>query len=93
MTLVKMARNGHVTLPSGFRTELDIEEGDYDEAELRDGGVFFRPQVTLNRHQVVNALHSAMDKVQSRSDEVDLESFKREVAEPIQTVRAKKDHP
>ena len=90
MPLVKVIRHGQITLPAGFRKELDIEEGDYLEADIEGTTIVLRPKVVLDQDQAVQALHRIMDKVQSRTEGVDPEVVEREVADAIRAVRERK---
>ena len=48
MPLVKITRNGQLTLPAAIRKALNVAEGDHLEAKLTDGAVIFRP-VSITR--------------------------------------------
>ena len=92
MPLVKVIRHGQITLPAEFREELDIEEGDYLEAELEGKAIVLRPKVLMDREDAIKALHQIMSDVQSRTKDVDPEVIEREVAEAIRQVRKQKRH-
>ena len=92
MPLIKVIRNGQITLPAGLREELDIKEGDYLEAEVKEKEIILRPKVVLDRNDAVKMLHQIMDDVQSRTKGIDPEEIEREVAEAIREVREQKRH-
>ena len=92
MPLIKVIRNGQITLPAGLREELDIKEGDYLEAEVKEKEIILRPKVVLDRNDAVKMLHQIMDDVQSRTKGIDTEEIEREVAEAIREVRERKRH-
>lgn len=92
MPLVKVIRHGQITLPADFREELDIEEGDYLEAELSGRSIVLRPKMLLDRDDAVKALHQIMSDVQSRTQGLSSEEIEREVAEAIREVRNQKRH-
>jgi AbrB family looped-hinge helix DNA binding protein len=92
MSLVKVIRNGQITLPADLREKLDIEEGDYLEAGLEGRTIVLRPQVLLNREDAVKALHQIMSDVQEQTKGVSPEVIEREVAEAIREVRKQKRH-
>ena len=92
MPLVKVIRHGQITLPAGFREELDIEEGDYLEAELEGKSIVLRPKVLLDREDAVKALHEIMSDVQGRTKGISSEVIERELAEAIREVRRQKRH-
>ena len=49
MPLVKMTRNGQVTLPAEARKALRLKEGDYLEAEVAEGEVRLKPVAVVDR--------------------------------------------
>ena len=92
MPLVKVIRHGQITLPADLREKLDIEEGDYLEAELEGKAIVLRPQMLLNREDAVKALHQIMSDVQGQTKGVGPEVIEREVAEAVREVRKQKHH-
>ncbi len=90
MTLVKVIRNGQITLPAGLREKLDIKEGDYLEAEIKEKEIILRPKVLFDRNDAVNQLHKIMDDVQSRTKDIDPEEIEQEVAKAIRELRERK---
>jgi len=92
MQLVKVIRNGQITLPASLREMLDIKEGDYLEAEIKEKEIVLRPKVVLDRDDAVKALYQIMDDVQSQTQGIDPEEIEREVAEAIREVREQKRH-
>ena len=92
MTLVKVIRNGQITLPAGLREELDIKEGDYLEAEIKEKEIILRPKLVLDRNDAVKELHKIMDDVQSQTQGIDHEEIEREIAEAIREVREQRRH-
>jgi len=49
MSLVKVIRNGQITLPAEAREALRLKEGDYLEAAVVEGGVLLRPVSATDR--------------------------------------------
>jgi len=43
MALVRLRRAAQITLPRGIRLAARLEEGDYLEVEMTDGGILLRP--------------------------------------------------
>lgn len=43
MTLVRVRRAAQITLPRDIRRAARLEEGDYLEAEITEGGILLRP--------------------------------------------------
>lgn len=49
MALVRLLRGGQVTLPAETRKALELSEGDYLEAEVREGTLVLKPVTVLDR--------------------------------------------
>jgi len=47
-TLVKVTRNGQITIPAAIRQELDIQEGDHVEVSVVDDTVVLTPNTSLH---------------------------------------------
>jgi len=54
MPLVKVLRNGQITMPKGFRKVLGIKEGDVLEASLGKTGVLLKPKVLIDKESVLS---------------------------------------
>ena len=54
MPLVKVLRNGQITMPKGFRKALGIKEGDVLEASLGKTGVLLTPKVLVDRESILS---------------------------------------
>lgn len=67
MSLVKVRDTSQVTLPSEFLDALEVDEGDFMEAQLVEGGVLLRPLKSLPEKSAWQALRAAMATV--RPDE------------------------
>ncbi len=62
MSLVKVRRAAQITLPGDIRKALQVEEGDYLEAELVEGGVLLRPVTVVDKAQAWNRLERILGK-------------------------------
>lgn len=49
MALVRLLRGGQVTLPAETRKALKLAEGDYLEADVREGALVLKPVTVLDR--------------------------------------------
>ena len=54
MPLVKVLRNGQVTLPKGLRQVLGIKEGDVLEVDFAKTGVVLKPKVLVDKESVLS---------------------------------------
>lgn len=87
MPLLKVIRNGQVTLPARFRQLLSIKEGDYLEAELQENQIVLKPAIVLDRAEAIQRLHQLMDEVGKRHEDAPEEEVERDVLEAIESVR------
>lgn len=63
MSLVKIRRAAQITLPSEARKKFDLKEGDYLEAELRDGAILLRPVSVIDRAKAREELDAILARV------------------------------
>lgn len=63
MALVKVARQGAVTLPAEARRALGIKEGDYLEAEVVDGELRLKPVAVVDRKAAWRRIREAQASV------------------------------
>jgi AbrB family looped-hinge helix DNA binding protein len=54
MPMVKVLRNGQVTLPKGLRKVLGIKEGDVLEVDFNKAGVFLKPKVLVDKESTLS---------------------------------------
>ena len=53
MSLVKVLRNGQITLPKGLREKLGVREGDLLEVTLTKSGLSIVPKTAVDRNWLV----------------------------------------
>lgn len=63
MALVKVVRQGAVTLPAEARKALCIKEGDYLEAEVVEGELRLRPVTVVDRRAAWRRIRQAQGSV------------------------------
>jgi AbrB family looped-hinge helix DNA binding protein len=63
MSLVKVVRQGAVTLPAEARRTLRIKEGDYLEAEVVDGEIRLKPVAVVDRKAAWRSIRAAQASV------------------------------
>lgn len=49
--LVRVTRNGQVTLPATARRRLQVEEGDYMEVRVTEDSIILTPKVLIDKSQ------------------------------------------
>ncbi len=62
MPLVKVIRNGQITLPAPLRKAFTIKDGDYLEAEIVGGAIALRPVTVVDRQKAWDELARIIDK-------------------------------
>jgi AbrB family looped-hinge helix DNA binding protein len=53
MTLVRIKQNFQITLPADVRKHLNIAQGDYLEASIRDNEIILTPKALIDRETEV----------------------------------------
>jgi AbrB family looped-hinge helix DNA binding protein len=94
MPLVKVVRNGQVTIPKEIREKLGIKEGDFLEVQPTDQGVFFKTKAIVDKGDALKAFSRAFEKLQAGvSDKIkglDEKELAAILEEAIQAVRRPK---
>lgn len=49
MPVIKVIRNGQITLPKEFRDALGVKEGDILEAEMKDNQMVLKPKTLIDK--------------------------------------------
>ena len=55
MPMIKVVRNGQITLPKEFRDALGIDEGQILEAEIKDSRIILKPLAFVERGSVLSS--------------------------------------
>jgi AbrB family looped-hinge helix DNA binding protein len=61
--LVRVIRNGQITLPADVRRALKVQEGDYFEAEVIAGAIHLKPVSVVNRAATEQKLEEILRRV------------------------------
>jgi AbrB family looped-hinge helix DNA binding protein len=64
MALMKLTRNGQVTLPAEARRKLRLDEGDYLEAEVVGTSIVLTPKAVVDREAAWQQVFDAMNSVE-----------------------------
>ncbi len=49
MPVIKVIRNGQITLPKEFRDALGVKEGDILEAEMKENQMVLKPKILIDK--------------------------------------------
>ncbi|HMA72430.1 MAG TPA: AbrB/MazE/SpoVT family DNA-binding domain-containing protein [Xanthobacteraceae bacterium] len=95
MTLMRVRRLAQLTLPAELRRALNVQEGDYLEAQIVKGGVLLKPVAMVERDRAWQRIADVKSRV--RDLKPDPRKSDREVEEEIagavkEIRRVKKKH-
>jgi len=95
MALVRVRRLAQLTLPAEMRRALNVQEGDYLEAEIVTGGVLLKPVAVVERERAWQRIADVKSRVRDRKpnpNKSDTE-VEEEIAETVKEFRRmKKKH-
>lgn len=63
MPLVRVRQAGQITLPAAVRKQLELEEGAYLEAEVRDGLLVLKPMGLIDREGAWRDIREIQERV------------------------------
>jgi AbrB family looped-hinge helix DNA binding protein len=90
MPLVKVIRNGQITLPKKLRESLGIREGDLLEVKSAKFGLIITPKVVVDREEARERFFGMVDEIRSRGKGADAGEVSREVDEAVTSARKPK---
>ncbi|MGC8492806.1 MAG: AbrB/MazE/SpoVT family DNA-binding domain-containing protein [Syntrophobacteraceae bacterium] len=94
MALVKVIRNGQITLPKSLRDRLGIREGDLLEVTLTESGMHIAPKTAVDSDLVHSRFFSMVSELREKVKDVDpreLEAVLGEAVEAAKRATAEKD--
>jgi antitoxin MazE len=83
MALMKIRKNYQITLPRDLRSKFNLAEGDYVEAETKDGCIVLRPVKVIQPDQE----YFYTREWQEKESEVDEEIRRGEVVGPFDNAK------
>lgn len=90
-TVVKVVRNGQITLPKEVRRVLGIEEGDFLEVTLNsDDQIRIKPKAIVDKELAKGRFFKLVGKIRSRTKNVDAKIVEKEINEAIRETRKTK---
>jgi antitoxin MazE len=90
MPLVRVIRNGQITLPKQLRESLGIREGDLLEVISGKSGLIITPKVVIDREETRGRFFGIVDEIRSRGKGADAGEVAREVDEAVRAGRKAK---
>jgi antitoxin MazE len=90
MPLVRVIRNGQITLPKQLRESLGIREGDLLEVKSGKSGLIITPKVVIDREEARERFFGMVDEIRDRGKGADAGEVAREVDEAVRAGRKTK---
>jgi len=91
MPVIKILRNGQLTLPAKFREILELKQGDLLNAGLEEDKIILKPVTTVERKRVKEKtkerFFKLIDKTWDKNKDTDPKEVERIVNEAIEEVR------
>ncbi len=91
MPVIKILRNGQLTLPAKFRETLELKQGDLLNAGLEEDKIILKPVTTIERKRVKKKTRERffklIDKTWDKNKDTDPKEVERIVNEAIEEVR------
>ena len=89
MTLMRVRRASQLTLPADVRRALNVQEGDYLEAEVVAGGVMLKPVSVVARKRAWKRIEATLAKVTDGANTAGTDNLAEEqaIAEEVKAYR------
>jgi len=83
MPLVKVIRNGQITLPKALRDALGIKEGDLLEVKLGNSEMTIKPKTAIDKAMAGDKFFQMVDEIRASVKDVDPEELEATIAEAV----------
>lgn len=94
MPTIKILRNGQLTLPAKLRKALDLEEGDFLNAELKEDKIILRPAAVVEKRKIEEGARKRFFKLieenWKKNKDLNSKQVKKIVNEAVKEVREKR---
>lgn len=87
MPLVKVIRNGQITIPKGLRTALGIEDGDLLEVKLTKAGMSIKPKAAVDRELARGRFFQMTEQIRESVKDADPQELDEAIAEAVAAAR------
>jgi len=87
MPLVKVIRNGQITLPKALRDALGIKEGDLLEVKLKDSEMTIKPKAAIDKAMAGDRFFQMVDEIRASVKDVDPEQLDATITEALQAAK------
>jgi AbrB family looped-hinge helix DNA binding protein len=83
MPLVRVIRNGQITLPKELRKKLGIEEGDLLEVKVDKGGFVIRPKTAVDKELAGDRFFKMVDEIREAVKDADPRELEEAIEEAV----------
>jgi AbrB family looped-hinge helix DNA binding protein len=87
MPLVKVIRNGQITIPKELRAALGIEEGDLLEVKLSKGGMTVKPKTPVDKDMAKGRFFQMVEEIRESVKDADPQEVEAALAEAVQAAK------
>lgn len=87
MRLVKVIRNGQITIPKEIRISLSIQDGDFLEIERLNSGLLIKPKVVIDRDESAQKFFKQVSQMRKNAKKFDPEEVDEILAEAVQVAK------
>jgi AbrB family looped-hinge helix DNA binding protein len=94
MTLMRVRKAAQLTLPADVRRALNVQEGDFLEAQVVEGGVLLRPVALVERERAWRGSVHATSQVKDLAPDPneDIATEEERIALEVKASRRKRTH-
>lgn len=92
MTLMRVRRAAQLTLPADVRQALNVQEGDYLDAQIVEGGVLLKPVSVVERKRAWQRIEQTLSRVRDLAPNPNENNIaaEEEIAEEVREYRRKR---
>jgi len=87
MPLVKVIRNGQITIPKEIRRSMSIQDGDFLEIERLNSGLLIKPKVVVDRDEAARKFFKQVSQMRKNAKKFDSEEVEEILAEAVQVAK------
>jgi len=87
MPLVKVIRNGQITIPKEVRAVLGIEEGDLLEVKLSKGGMTINPKTAVDKDLAKGRFFHMVEQIRESMKDADPQEIDAALAEAVKAAK------
>lgn len=84
MPLVKVIRNGQITIPKGIRESLSIQDGDVLEIETSNSGFFIKPKIVIDKDEAAQKFFKQVAQMREKAEKFDPHEVDEIIAEAME---------